>query len=82
MNKERFNKLKDEAFQTTEWEDRDYDKILERIVELTVRECDALCQKHARDHAEKMMGIGHVPTEQVVARKMGLKIKEHFGVEE
>ena len=58
------------------------DRYTEKFAELIVEECDTLCQQYAKQRDDKMMGIMSDPTEQIVARKMGTMIKEHFGVEE
>jgi hypothetical protein len=37
--------LKEEAFKTTEWDQLDYDKILEKVVMLTVKKCISVLEK-------------------------------------
>ena len=54
---------------------------LDRFVELIIKECDSICQQHAKEHADKNVGEWHNPTEQLVAKRMGHKIKQHFGIE-
>ena len=37
--------LKEEAFKTTEWDQLDYDKILEKVVMLTVKKCISVLEE-------------------------------------
>jgi hypothetical protein len=39
---ERLKELKKEAFRQTEWEELDYDKILEKFGELIIKECTSV----------------------------------------
>jgi hypothetical protein len=65
---ERLKELKKEAFRQTEWEELDYDKILEKFAELIVQECGVALSPMLRD---------------MVSRGQAYNlIKEHFGVEE
>ena len=63
---EKLKELKNRAFEMTEWEELDYDVILERFGELIVRECIANVkdwEKDSRNHISYML-------------------ERHFGVEE
>ena len=82
---EKIKELWDKAVTLVEQEpdgDWSLDTIKDKFAELIVEECDTLCQQYAKQRDDKMMGIMSDPTEQIVARKMGTMIKEHFGVEE
>ena len=43
MKTEIFERLKSEAYQSLNWESMDSDTLLERVIELTVRECARIC---------------------------------------
>ena len=77
MKTEVFERLKGEAFQSTDWESLDYDTILERVVELAVRECANVCRDDGRWFQEQDDKV-----EAGVAYALCYKIKQHFGVEE
>ena len=66
MNK-RIEELKKEAFRQTEWEELDYDKILEKFAELIVKECGVALSPMLRD---------------MISRGQAFDlIKKHFGVD-
>ena len=44
---EKLKELKKEAFRQTEWEELDYDRILEKFAELIIQECIACCGSQA-----------------------------------
>ena len=67
MNKERIKELKNEAFRLTEWEELDYDKILEKFAELIVAECANVADDNYIHRG---------------SRTCGLAIRLHFGVTE
>ena len=54
---ERIELLKQEAFRITEWEELDYDKILEKVVELTVKECGMFTDSVTRNLMMKYFGV-------------------------
>jgi hypothetical protein len=58
------------------------DCFAERFAELIVMEVESVCEQFAKERDDRLMGISHDPTEQIIARKMGKLIMEHFGVEE
>ena len=68
---ERIQELKKEAFRQTEWEELDYDRILEKFGELIVQECLGIVNRYEYSYHE---ADPLWETAQL--------IKEHFGVEE
>jgi hypothetical protein len=61
---EQFEELKKEAFRQTEWEELDYDKILERFGVLIIQECILCCGSQAdMKNIRKRFGL---PTESTV----------------
>jgi hypothetical protein len=65
MNK-RIEELKKEAFRQTEWEELDYDKILEKFAELIVKECANIVLREDHDPYEcilKHFGVEDVDTQ-------------------
>jgi hypothetical protein len=58
---DRIQELKKEAFSQTEWEELDYDRILEKLAELIVRECAGIAQTaepyQSSDLIKKHFGI-------------------------
>ena len=69
---ERIKELKNEAFRLTEWEELDYDKILEKFAELIVQECIDIIAPYS----VRMSRPGEEYLHPI------LEIKQHFGVEE
>lgn len=67
MNEE-FKRLKQQAFEMTEWEELDYDVILERFGQLVVKECASL--------------FPLTFTDEHYQRRIDKTIRKHFGVEE
>lgn len=48
--KEHFEKLRDKAFELTEWEELNYDNILEKFGELIVKECARVASDYEGAH--------------------------------
>jgi hypothetical protein len=67
----RFEDLKRQAFEMTEWENLDYDVILERFGKLIVRECLGIVNRYEYSYHE---ADPLWETAQL--------IKDHFGVKE
>ena len=63
-----FEDLKRRAFEMTEWENLDYDVILERFGELIIQECANL--------------FPLTFTDEQYQRRIDKTIRKHFGVEE
>jgi hypothetical protein len=51
--------LKEEAFQSTEWEELDYDKILEKVVRLTVKKCCNVVPRMYEGLIKRQFGMEH-----------------------
>jgi hypothetical protein len=66
MKTEIFERLKSEAYQSLNWESMDSDTLLERVVELTVKECARICYDE-----DFVSGSGYAQ-----------EITKRFGVEE
>jgi hypothetical protein len=77
MKTELFERLKSKAYQSPDWESIDQDTIIERMVELAVRECANVCRDDGRWFQEQDDKV-----EAGVAYALCYKIKQHFGVEE
>lgn len=45
--KAKFKKLKEQAFETTDWDQLEYDVVMEKYGELIVRECSRMCGSQA-----------------------------------
>ena len=70
----RFEDLKRQAFEMTEWEELDYDVILERFGQLVIQECI-----HVMHDQERLPpGFLYAKSASIHA----VAIREHFGVEE
>ena len=65
---ERIKELKNRAFEMTEWENLDYDVILERFGKLIIQECTNL--------------FPLTFTDEQYQRRIDKTIRKHFGVEE
>jgi hypothetical protein len=66
---ERIKELHGKAFELTEWESLDWDKVMEKFAELIIKECADIAQQHNKSPVAAPLAIGYV-------------IREHFGVEE
>lgn len=64
---ERIKELKKEAFSQTEWEELDYDRILEKFGELIIQECASL--------------FPLTFTDEEYQRRIDKTIRKHFGLE-
>ena len=73
MKTEIFERLKGEAFQSTDWESMDSDTLLERVVELAVKECIQVCADR---------GTHHDGLYSAWADDCSERIGKHFGVTE
>jgi hypothetical protein len=80
---ERIEELKKEAFRQTEWEELDYDNILEKFAELIVLECVKLY-----NHVDVMAPVGNSAWGEAYqegwvegTQRYKETIEEHFGVE-
>jgi hypothetical protein len=76
---ERLKELKKEAFRQTEWEELDYDKILEKFAELIVRECAEHCKGQILD---KEVADTNELTYNDAVGDCANGLLQHFGVEE
>jgi hypothetical protein len=65
---EKLKELKKEAFRQTEWEELDYDRILEKFAELIVQECADL--------------FPLTFTDEHYQRRIDKTIRKHFGLEQ
>jgi len=65
---EKFKELKDQAFSITEWEELDYDRIMEQYGKLIVQECAELFKL--------------VHTDEQYQRRIDKTIYKHFGLYE
>jgi hypothetical protein len=65
MKTEVFERLKGELYQSPDWESLDHDTMVERMVELTVRECADVVRYY------------YIRGEPIIPQH----IKRHFGVE-
>ena len=65
MKTEVFERLKGELYQSPDWESLDHDTMVERMVELTVRECADVVRYY------------YIRGEPI----MSCNIRKHFGVE-
>ena len=79
---EKLKELKNRAFEMTEWEELDYDVILERFGELIVRECIDKITTYdlVPGHSAKWEDIYDIHTR--LLQDLGEELKEHFGVKE
>jgi len=68
-----FERLKSKVYQSPDWESLDHDTMVERMVELTVMECVAICQDI--DGEDSFDG-------RCARQDCAVEIREHFGVEE
>ena len=75
---ERIRELKNRAFEMTEWENLDYDVILERFGELIVRDCLSI----ARLQRNNTQFLASNPPQSAAAYDIERNIMNHFGVEE
>ena len=64
---EKLKELKKEAFSQTEWEELDYDRILEKFGELIIQECASL--------------FPLTFTDEEYQRRIDKTIRKHFGLE-
>ena len=76
---ERIKELKNEAFRLTEWEELDYDKILEKFAELIVQECYEHCKGQILD---KEVADTNELTYNDAVSDCANGLLQHFGVEE
>jgi hypothetical protein len=65
---EKLKELKKEAFRQTEWEELDYDRILEKFAELIIQECADL--------------FPLTFTDEHYQRRIDKTIRKHFGLEQ
>ncbi len=65
---EKLKELKREAFSQTEWEELDYDRILEKFAELIVNECANL--------------FPLTFTDEQYQRRIDKTIRNHFGLDQ
>ena len=65
---EKFKALRDQAFSITEWEELDYDRIMEQYGKLIVQECAELFKL--------------VHTDEQYQRRIDKTIYKHFGLYE
>ena len=82
---EQFKELKKEAFRQTEWEELDYDKILERFGVLIIQECLRQVEEQYKPVLEDavMMKDTHWDGYVQCGVDSYVAIREHFfGVEE
>jgi hypothetical protein len=64
---DKLKELKKEAFHQTEWEELDYDRILEKFGELIIQECASL--------------FPLTFTDEEYQRRIDKTIRKHFGLE-
>jgi hypothetical protein len=64
---DKLKELKKEAFSQTEWEELDYDRILEKFGELIIQECASL--------------FPLTFTDEEYQRRIDKTIRKHFGLE-
>lgn len=65
---EKLKELKKEAFSQTEWEELDYDRILEKFGELVIKECANL--------------FPLTFTDEQYQRRIDKTIRNHFGLDQ
>ena len=70
---EKLKELKNQAFEMTEWEELDYDVIMERFGELIVQECAQVSEDDITDGDACCTNT---------ADRIARQIKNHFGVKE
>ena len=77
MKTEIFERLKSEAYQISDWESIDSDTLLERVVELAVKECASIClARHDTWRWDEEADSDSGP------RDCARSIEKHFGVTE
>jgi len=80
---ERFKELKNEAFRLTEWEELDYDKILEKFAELLIKECITIVDEQKEClHEEQQYWHDRDYGYEMAVNDASKGIKQFFGVEE
>lgn len=78
---EKLKELKNRAFEMTEWENLDYDVILERFGELIVQECADTIENRTPGQMGKE-GEGWTNGYDDGLKTSAFLIKKHFGVKE